>query len=677
MPLRSATNSTNPNPQTPFLRPNGNPVMTVDGPDLAEALLVGIPLDVIEEWLSGARLLWTSRPPQSFRENYSSLADHSAVVTKELARLRGLGKLRLWRGPGRPRVVSPMGCVVKGDKIRVILDMTASGVNDCLHCPHFAMASVGSALRNLRAGDWMAKVDLTDAFLNFKLREEDYELFGIQDPDTGLFYTYTHLPFGCSISPYIFVYFCDHLHDALRRAGLDELIVYVDDWMIIARSQFECELRMKVLLRFFRRINISTKQSKEIPPSQRTEFLGVTIDTVKCTVELTPAKLAETRDLVDTALSAFKNGTPISGSFWHSLTGKLSFAGAVVRAGRTFIRRMWDLGSLHLQGKRRRACAAASFVVSREAASDLRWWRSALASHTGVRLWLSEVTSHLSLWRPGEAASGANPTAQSDASGFAWGFVDGSERRAGQWTAAQARQHINWKELKTIEIACKWRGPYWTGTRVLLEVDNTCAAGYANRGYGRIAHLSSIARRIKLLEARYNFELVIRHLAGILNVIADTLSRNKLAASTQEWVLDKTTFLALERDFGPHSADLMADPEGRCAMLPVFFSQANSLFDADIVGLNSYVNPPWDDIEQVLLFVLAAHARSPRDTHATIVLPEFLDRPWWRLGKHFKTVRRFEKGTHLFRTRDLSLQTPSDTLVDVGPTRWPVVVWRV
>ena len=659
-----------------FARPLGNPPVTQAGVNLCEAEAWGVPAAVREEWRSGACLLWTGLPKPFYRPNYSSVTENVSAVRTELARLASLSKITPWRGPGRrPRVVSPMGVVLKDGKTRMIVDMTASGVNANLHNPHFSMPSVESALNTIRPGDWLGKIDLTDAFLTFPLREDDRTLFGIQDPDTGLFWTYTCLPFGNSNSPYKYVTFSSYLLAALARCGLDELICFMDDHAIRGSSAFECELRMRVLLRFFRRMNIPVKHNKTLWPSRRMDFLGIIFDTVACTLELTPAKLASLRALVSSALVHYTSRTPVSGTFWQSLTGKLSFAGSVVRAGRTYVRRLWDLGSA-LVGKRRRACASFSLLISPTAAADLRWWHTALATHTGVRLWTPLSQEYFSLWRPGSMLPSQAAQTQTDACGSGWGFRCGSEYRRGHWTPAQARMSKNWKDLMTVQIACQWSGPYWAGKRVLLESDNTTAAGYANRGYGRISQLSDIARRIKQLEARYGFELVVIHLPGALNVIADGLSRFTIATSTQEWQLDPVVFHSLEADFGPHWADLMSDPEGRTAQLPVFFSEACSVFAVPLEGKNSYINPPWELIPDVLAYVLAAHARDP-STHATIVLPQFPDMPWWRLRRYFRTVRTFAKGTHLFRARDLTLQYPSPTLHSVGPTRWPVVVWRL
>jgi hypothetical protein len=568
-----------------------------------------------------------------------------------------------------------MGVVIKDGKTRVIVDMTASGVNGNLHNPHFSMPSVESALKVIRPGDWLGKIDLTDAFLTYPLCPEDHTLFGIQDPVSLKFWVYTCLPFGNSNSPYKFVTYTGYLLDALARCGLDDLICFMDDFAIRGSSQFECELRMKVLLRFFRRMNIPVKHAKTLMPSRRMDFLGIIFDTVACTLELTPAKLASMRALVDTALAHYDSGSPVSGTFLHSLTGKLSFCGSVVRAGRTYIRRLWDLSSV-LVGKRRRACASFSLAITAPAAADLRWWAKALATHTGVRLWHPLGTEFFSLWRPGTSLPAEAARTQTDACGFGWGLRCGSEFRRGRWSPAQMRMSINWKELMTIQIACQWNGPYWVGKRVLLETDNTTAAGYANRGYGRRQQLSDIGRRIKQLEARFGFELLVVHLPGALNVIADGLSRFRIATSTQEWQLDPAVFASLDAEFGPHWADLMSDPEGRTALLPVFFSEASSVFDVALDGLNSYVNPPWDLIPDVLEYILAAFARDPT-TRATIILPRFCDQRWWRLRRHFRVVRSFARGTRLFRSRDLTLQSPSQTLRSVGPTRWPVEVWRL
>ena len=79
------------------------------------------------------------------------------------------------------------------------------------------------------------------------------------------------------------------------------------------------------------------------------------------------------------------------------------------------------------------------------------------------------------------------------------------------------------------------------------------------------------------LQARWSFELVLEHIPGEANRIADGLYRGRLAASTEEWQLRSSLFRALDASFGPHWADLMADPEGRTAHLPQFFSVTDSV----------------------------------------------------------------------------------------------------
>ena len=263
-----------------FACPAGNPLITRKGINLPVALAYGIPPSVCDEWRSGANLLWTGLPKPFYRPNYSSVLDNITPVCDELDRLAGMSKIRPWRGPGpRPRVVSPMGVILKDLKTRMIVDMTASGVNGNLHNPHFAMPTIDSALQVIRPGDWLGKIDLTDAFLNFPLKEEDQTLFGVQHPKTGQFWVYTCLPFGNSNSPYKFVTFSSYLLDALARQGLDDLICYMDDYLIRGASAFECELKMRVLLRFFRRLNLPVKDVKTMWPSRRMDFLGIMIDT--------------------------------------------------------------------------------------------------------------------------------------------------------------------------------------------------------------------------------------------------------------------------------------------------------------------------------------------------------------------------------------------------------------
>ena len=64
----------------------------------------------------------------------------------------------------------PKGLKLKD--IRMVYNVTASGVNDCLFAPHFSLPTITHAMRALAEGYYQADMDIGEMFLNFMLGKE-------------------------------------------------------------------------------------------------------------------------------------------------------------------------------------------------------------------------------------------------------------------------------------------------------------------------------------------------------------------------------------------------------------------------------------------------------------------------------------------------------------------------
>lgn len=140
---------------------------------------------------------------------------------------------------------------------------------------------------------------------------------------------------------------------------------------------------------------------------------------------------------------------------------------------------------------------------------DIEWWESLLSRWNGVARWIH----------------GADLVSFSDASNLGFGFHCGPNMRAGAWPSAARGRHINWKELRAIELSCVEFGASWTGRRVLFACDNLTAVHIINAGSSRNDALASCLRRIATLASLYDFDFRAVHIPGSANVLADALSR--------------------------------------------------------------------------------------------------------------------------------------------------------
>ena len=134
--------------------------------------------------------------------------------------------------------ISPLGVVPKKgpNRWRLILDLSSPeghSVNDGIpsHLCSLSYISVDDAARAVvRAGRGalLAKVDIKSAYRIVEVHPEDRLLLGMQF--AGLTFVDSALPLGLRSAPKIFTALADALEWVVRRAGVNTLLHYLDDF---------------------------------------------------------------------------------------------------------------------------------------------------------------------------------------------------------------------------------------------------------------------------------------------------------------------------------------------------------------------------------------------------------------------------------------------------------------
>jgi hypothetical protein len=156
------------------------------------------------------------------------------------------------------------------------------------------------------------------------------------------------------------------------------------------------------------------------------------------------------------------------------------------------------------------------------------------------------------------------------------------------------------------------------------------------------------SRRLAELAIRHQFEVRAEHIAGVENVRADRLSRQLQQARSLNLRLKPRTFRSLVGGgaYAP-SVDCCCDVLGLNAQAgcDTFFSPDNSVLGqaAQLAGKVLWAFPPKTLVGEVLSEIEAAH-RLDRSTRATVVVPHWPERPWFR-----QFVRGSGRGSELFR----------------------------
>ena len=101
---------------------------------------------------------------------------------------------------------------------------------------------------------------------------------------------------------------------------------------------------------------------------------------------------------------------------------------------------------------------------------------------------------------------------------------------AGQWLCDTWHPHqqlhtIEWKEMFAVVVVALGWGHMWVGKKLLVHCDNHAVVDIWQSGKSRNPQLMALVRRLFFIAAVNNFHIVIQHISGIDNSIADSLSR--------------------------------------------------------------------------------------------------------------------------------------------------------
>ena len=129
---------------------------------------------------------------------------------------------------------------------------------------------------------------------------------------------------------------------------------------------------------------------------------------------------------------------------------------------------------------------------------------------------------------------------------------------SGVWTSDLQKEHINFLEMKAVLHALSHFQSHLQNKSLVLASDNTTVVAYLqNQGGTHCYKLYLLTREILLLCDHLRLHLVVRHVPGKLNVLADSLSRTLVPVNT-EWELLQLVFQAITLQWGSPHVDLFA-----------------------------------------------------------------------------------------------------------------------
>ena len=181
-------------------------------------------------------------------------------------------------------------------------------LNEFLVYHRFKMEGLGSVRDLIKRGDWLAKLDITDAYLNvpiFPGHQQFLQFFW-----DGQLWQFCSLPFGLAQAPWAFTKLLKPAVSWLRSRGV-RLVIYLDDILLLnsVREKLVDDIQLTLLL--FRSLGFLINEKKSmLITCQKLEYLGVLINTVSFTFELPEDKRTSLSDACAIVLGK-------SSCLWH------------------------------------------------------------------------------------------------------------------------------------------------------------------------------------------------------------------------------------------------------------------------------------------------------------------------------------------------------------------------
>jgi len=153
---------------------------------------------------------------------------------------------------------------------------------------HFKMEDICSALALLSQNDYMAFIDLKDAYFLIPVHSEFRKFLRFRF--NSKLYQFTCLPFGLCTSPYVYTKIMKPVMNKLRLLGIRS-IIYIDDLIFINKSLKKCLKSIHDAINLLESLGfiINFKKSSLIP-NQKCKYLGFIINAIDYTLNLTDKK---------------------------------------------------------------------------------------------------------------------------------------------------------------------------------------------------------------------------------------------------------------------------------------------------------------------------------------------------------------------------------------------------
>ena len=217
----------------------------------------------------------------------------------------------------------------------------------------------------LRKDDWMASIDLKDAYLSVAVWEGHCRYLRFMWQDT--MYKFQSLPFGLCSAPRVFTKLLKPVLAWLHQRGA-RVIMYLDGMVLMAQSRDELEGKLGQIASLLEGLGfVVNREKSHLRPTQSIQFLGFLFNSQEMPIKLTEEKVAQ----IATACRRVREARSLSVHQLARLIGKMTATIPAVYPAPLWYRELQRLKNQALQTSQ---SFEATVVMNWEASLELEWW---------------------------------------------------------------------------------------------------------------------------------------------------------------------------------------------------------------------------------------------------------------------------------------------------------------
>jgi hypothetical protein len=589
---------------------------------------IGAPNHVMRWLREGVRCDWIAAPPPPFHHGVSRFTpDESAWLTGERDRCLLTGA---WVRATQFDFVSRAFVVTHNGKRRLVLNFAF--VNQFERKRACRYESLSTLRRSMQPGDWMWSCDLADAYHHVGIHTADQKYFTFAlDTGAGVEYFSTGaLSFGWTRSPWYFTEVMKPVVRFLRNQEVAEapvmgavsgpptegtrtrVLPWLDDFAFFRQgSQPDAVAARDSSFDLLIDLGITRNPTKgQAEPSHRLEdHLGFAIDSQLGQFQLTVRRELKLRTGALAILyHAARTARRVHSRTLAAFAGLAQSTYLALPLARCWLRSVFDDLATQ-QGWN------GEVRLSRQSLADLRQFTQLRTSiHTSRPIWL----------RPDTAVGHV------DAGPRGWGGqLNGAQRllpAAGFWGAADAAQHITYRELVAVRLFVLWYLEALRGRRLLLFEDNQAVVAIITSLTSRSPELMAEVRRLIAVLDLHDISLRAVYIRSADNVVADLYSR---IARPRDYAIRLELFELVQTWWGACTVDAFASGatalhERFWAEQPTEWAEAIDAFAQPWAGELVWAHPP-----PYLLQQLAQLLRAEPRAAALVCAPYWPGAAWY------------------------------------------------